>query len=38
MTDLTRAGGAAVTSYELQIDDGDGGAFSEVVGFTSPYT
>jgi len=31
-------GGSAITSYELQMDDGAGGAFVEVVGFSSPYT
>jgi hypothetical protein len=31
-------GGAAIDSYELNIDDGAGGNFVEVVGLTSPYT
>lgn len=31
-------GGTNIDSYELQIDDGNGGFFIEVVGFTSFYT
>jgi hypothetical protein len=31
-------GCADIDSYEIQIDDGAGGAFVEVDGFTSPYT
>lgn len=31
-------GGSAITSYELVIDDGAGGAFSEVVGLSSDFT
>lgn len=31
-------GGSPIISYELQMDDGLGGQFNEVVGFTTPYT
>ena len=31
-------GGGYIDSYELDIDDGNGGNFVEVVGFTTPYT
>ena len=36
ITDLYKAGGSSITSYELMIDDGSG--FREVVGFTAPNT
>lgn len=31
-------GGGYIDSYELNIDDGNGGSFVEVVGFTTFYT
>lgn len=31
-------GGGYIDSYNLEIDDGMGGNFVEVVGFTTPYT
>jgi len=31
-------GGASITSYELQKDDGNAGAFTEVTGYTTAYT
>ena len=33
-----QTGGAEITSYELQMDDGLGGSFVEAVGFTNPYS
>ena len=36
ITDLYKAGGSPILSYELDIDDGSG--FVEVVGYTSTYT
>lgn len=38
ITNLQLLGGAPATSYELVMDDGNGGSFSEVVGYTTPYT
>lgn len=31
-------GGSTITSYQLQWDSGSGSTFSEVVGYTTPYT
>lgn len=31
-------GGGVIDSYELDIDNGAGGSFTEVVGFTTIYT
>ncbi len=33
-----QTGGTSITSYELQMDDGLGGSFVEVVGYTNPYS
>lgn len=38
LTSYEQTGGATITSYEVQMDDGLGGTFVEVVGFTAPYT
>lgn len=38
LTTYLQRGGATIDSYELQIDDGMGGVFTEVVGFTTYYT
>jgi hypothetical protein len=35
---LEERGGTSIDSYELQIDDGQGGNFLEVVGYTTKYT
>jgi hypothetical protein len=38
LTTYEMRGGTDIDSYELQIDDGLGGNFLEVVGFTSYYS
>lgn len=38
LTGSTETGGAPITSYELQMDDGLGGNFVEKVGFSAAYT
>lgn len=38
LTTYVQRGGSTIDSYELQIDDGLGGAFTEVVGYTTFFT
>lgn len=38
LTTYEHTGGTVITSYELQMDDGQGGTFVEMVGYTTAYS